>query len=125
MSSKTEGLESLGALRREGGSPGFTAQWPGSGPLPAQTGTVLGFVSPTPGPHPTPQLPGQIPAHALQIPHLSTGLLHAQIRAYQSGLDPGAALDLRRPCQVSFPRLWESPSPQPFPHHGLHCHQLP
>ena len=55
VSSKTEGLKTLGALRREGGSPGFTAQWPGSGPLPAQTGTVLGLASPTPSPQPCPR----------------------------------------------------------------------
>ena len=79
MSLKKEGVETPGALRREGGSPGFTAQWLGSGPLPAQTGTVLHLVPPSTGPHPTPQLPGPITAHALQIPHLSPGLLSADL----------------------------------------------
>ena len=35
VSSKTEGLKALGAPRREGGFPGFTVQWAGSGPFPA------------------------------------------------------------------------------------------
>ena len=61
VSSKAEGLETLGALRREDGSPGFTAQCPGSGPLPAQTGKVLGLASPAPGPQCTPQFPGPHP----------------------------------------------------------------
>ena len=91
VSSKTEGLETLGALRTEGCSPGFTAQWPGSGPLPAQTGTVLGFPAPTP-PHPSG--PGLIPAHALQIPHLSSGLLRAD------------------PCLPIWPRSYGCPGPQ-------------
>ena len=54
VSSKTEGLETLGALRREGG---FTAQWPGFGPLSAESGTVLGLASSTPGPNPNPSAP--------------------------------------------------------------------
>ena len=77
MRCKTEGTETRGALRRESGSPGFTVQWPGSGPLQAHTDTVLGLASPTPGPHSTPQLPGAFPAHALQIPSLSPELLRA------------------------------------------------
>ena len=79
MSLKTEGVKTLGAVRREGGSSGFTAQGLGSGPLPAQTGTVLGLVSPSPGPHPNPQLPGPITAHALKIPHVTLGLLRADL----------------------------------------------
>ena len=35
VSSNTEGTETLEALRREGGFPGFTVQWAGSGPFPA------------------------------------------------------------------------------------------
>ena len=76
VSSKTEGLKTLGALRREGGSPGFTAQWPGSGPLPAQTGTVLGLASPTPSPHLTPQIPSPQPCPRTADIPLSPGLVN-------------------------------------------------
>lgn len=79
MSLKTEGVKTLGAVRREGSSSGFTAQGLGSGPLPAQTGTVLGLVSPSPGPHHNPQLPGPITAHALQMLHLSPGMLSTHL----------------------------------------------
>ena len=72
MSSKTDGPEILGALRREGGFPCFTVQWLGSGPLPAQPGTVLGLGSPLPAPIP-PLSSWAIPAHALQIPILAQG----------------------------------------------------
>ena len=77
VSSKTEGPETLRALRREGTPPGFTAQRPGSGPLPAQRAIFLGLASPTPCHHPTFQLCGPIIAHALQIPHLSPGMMRA------------------------------------------------
>ena len=60
VSSKTKGHETLGTLRREGRSPGFAAQWSGSGPFSAQTGTVLGLASPQPPPHPS--SPGSITA---------------------------------------------------------------
>ena len=56
MRYKTEGLKTMGALRREGGSPGFKAQWPGFALL-TQTGTVLGLDSPTLGPKPHPSAP--------------------------------------------------------------------
>ena len=77
VSSKTDSPETLGALKREDKPPGFTAQRLGSGPLPAQTGIVLGLASPTPCHNPTLQLHNAIIAHALQIPHLSPGLLRA------------------------------------------------
>lgn len=77
VSSKTESPEILRALKREGKPPGFKAQRLGSGPLPAQTGIVLGLASPTPCHHPTLQFHNPITAHALQIPHLSPGMLRA------------------------------------------------
>ena len=77
VSSKTESPEILRALKREGKPPGFKAQRLGSGPLPAQTGIVLGLASPTPCYHPTLQFHNPITAHALQIPHLSPGMLRA------------------------------------------------
>lgn len=62
VSSKTESPEILRALKREGKPPGFKAQRLGSGPLPAQTGIVLGLASPLPATTPpfsstTPSLP--------------------------------------------------------------------
>ena len=62
VSSKTEAPETLGALRREGKPLGFRAQWPGSCPLPAQTGTVLGLASPCPNTAPTPPLNSLAPS---------------------------------------------------------------
>ena len=66
VSSKTKGHETLGTLRREGRSPGFAAQWSGSGPFSAQTGTVLGLASPQPPPHPS--SPGSITADSADPP---------------------------------------------------------
>ena len=64
--SKTEGLKTLGALRREDGSPGFKAQWLGFGPLLAKTGTVLGLACPIPGtkPHASAPWPHPYPSSA-------------------------------------------------------------
>ena len=59
------------------GPPGFAAQEPASGPFSAQTGTVLGLASPRPPPHPSG--PGPITAHALKIPHVTLGLLRADL----------------------------------------------
>ena len=75
MRSKTEGLKTMGALRREDGSPGFKAQWPGFVLLLTRTGTILGLDSPTLGPKPHPSAPRPYPYPSLQTPHLSLGLL--------------------------------------------------
>lgn len=67
--------------------------------------------SPTPGPHACPYLCRSL--------HLSLRPLRL-ICDNQVCLGPGATWTSDGPARC-LPRLWESPSSQPFPHHGLHC----
>ena len=76
VSSKTESPETLRALKREGKPPGFTAQ---RALVLSQHRQALSWawLPPLPATIPTLQFHNPITAHALQIPHLSPGMLRA------------------------------------------------